>query len=163
MEKEAGVILIIHNVRSAYNIGSLFRTADGAGVSKIYLSGVSPFPIDRFGRARKDIAKVALGAEKTVPWEKVLWLPTRISSLKKDGYHVIALEQSPQSRDYRSIKPKGKFALIVGSETEGLPQSILRVCDEVIEIPMHGKKESLNVSVATGIALYELLAKEKIR
>ena len=135
-------------------MGSLFRTADAVGVTKVFLVGITSAPIDRFGRARSDIAKVALGAEKTLPWEARNDLPDLIVELQQKGIGVIALEQSPGSLDYRTVKPSGSFALIVGSETEGLSPDILALCDKVIDIPMRGKKESLNVSVATGIALF---------
>ncbi len=150
-------MLILHNIRSTHNVGSIFRTADGAGAEKLYLVGVTPSPLDRFGRKRKDLAKVALGAEEFVQWEYKKSLPPLISQLKKDGYEIVALEQSAKSIDYRKYKPKNKIALILGEETKGIPKNILDKCDAVIEIPMKGRKESLNVSVAAGIALFQLI------
>lgn len=149
--------LILHDIRSVENVGSIFRTADAAGVSKIFLAGYTPSPIDRFGRKRKDLAKVALGAEDSVEWESISDLVKLIKNLKMN---VVALEQDKNSTDYKKFKKTtGNIALIVGNEVEGIPKNILKLCDQIIEIPMHGKKESLNVSVATGIALFELIAK----
>lgn len=150
-------ILIIPDIRSAINVGSIFRTADAVGISKIYLTGYTPRPTDTFGRIQKDIAKSALGAETWVSWEYKKTLTPLIKFLKKKGYFVVALEQDKESIDYRKIKNHKKFALIVGSEVEGLSKKVLAECDQIIEIPMHGKKESLNVSVATGIALFRIL------
>ncbi len=155
------MFLILHNIRSVHNVGSIFRTADAAGVEKIYLAGVTPTPLDRFGRKRKDLAKVALGAEEFLSWEYKKSLSALISALKKDGYEIVALEQSTRAIDYRKFKiknsAKNKIALILGEETKGIPKNILDKCDTVIEIPMRGRKESLNVSVATGIALFRII------
>jgi 23S rRNA (guanosine2251-2'-O)-methyltransferase len=148
------VCLALHNIRSVYNVGAIFRTADAVGVSKIYLCGYTPAPIDRFGRARKDIAKAALGAEKTVAWESVETISELISKLKKEKVKIFALEQSKNSVDYRKAKLAPKNLLILGNEVGGIEQEILKKCDEVLEIPMRGEKESLNVSVAAGIALF---------
>lgn len=157
------VVALIHNVRSLHNVGSMFRTADAAGVSKIYLCGITPAPFDCFGKARPQIAKVALGAEKTIPWEAVR-SPRAISKLleklKKEGYKILAVEQSESSIPYNKFKPPRKVALVVGNEINGLPKSILKSADKILEIPMNGSKESLNVSVAFGIALFGLLYKE---
>jgi tRNA G18 (ribose-2'-O)-methylase SpoU len=157
MEKSREIYLILENIRSAENVGAIFRTADVVGVSKIYLVGITPAPIDRFGRARRDIAKSALGAELTVPWEARASTTAIVGELKKKKFLVIALEQSRNSVDYKKIKPKGNFTLIVGNEVNGVNPATLSQCDKVAEIPMLGQKESLNVSVATGVALYRLL------
>lgn len=156
------VLLVLHDIRSAHNVGSMFRTADGAGVRQIILSGYSPCP-PKVGAlyltdADKAFRKTALGAESTVPWKKVSSLPRLMTRLKKEGYELLALEQAPGSVDYREYRPVGKVALIVGNEVEGVAASILKRCDAILEIPMRGKKNSLNVSVATGIALYEILS-----
>jgi len=171
------LVAILHNIRSLHNVGSMFRTADAAGVSKLYLVGFTPAPVDRFGNFRPQLSKVALGAEKNMPWESrpgkgaapVLRL---MRELKKDGYEIYALEQSPRSvHYYRAVaKPGAKIALVVGNETRGLPFAILRAADKILEIPMRNAvvrqahhprrtgrgKESLNVSVAFGIALFGL-------
>ena len=156
MVRVMNIVLILDNIRSAHNVGSIFRTADGAGVTKIFISGVTPAPSDRFGRPVKEIAKVALGAEKAVAWQKTENTTQIISKLKKEGYSVVALEQDERAVDYKNFKPSGKIALIVGNEVGGISKDILKLCDHVIEIPMKGKKESLNVSVATGIALFQI-------
>jgi 23S rRNA (guanosine2251-2'-O)-methyltransferase len=147
-------VLIFHNIRSVENVGAMFRTADAAGVNKIYLTGYTPAPLDRFGRKRKDLAKSALGAEEFVVWEQKKNLPALISKLKKEGFQIIAIEQDKKSINYKKVKPKSKNAFIVGPEVTGIPKNILNLCDVIAEIPMHGKKESLNVSVALGVVLF---------
>jgi len=148
------VSVILDNIRSVYNVGSVFRTADGAGVSKIYLCGVTPLPTDRFERARKDLAKVALGAEKSVPWEHVATTAEAITTLKQKGTQIVAVEQDARAEDFKSFAPKGDTAFVFGEETKGLSKEILDACDDIIEIPMHGQKESLNVATAVGIILF---------
>ncbi len=156
--------LVIPNIRSAHNVGSLFRTADGAGFTKIYLCGYTPTPIDRFGRPQKEIAKTALGAEKTVAYEYLPTLKETIKKLKKDGYIVIGLEQDKKAIKIGSkegdsffenkIKTSSKVALVVGEEVSGMTAKDKGLMDHLIELPMHGEKESLNVSVAGGITMY---------
>ena len=150
--------LILHNVRSVHNVGSLFRTADAAGVEKIYLVGFTPSPLDRFGRSRKDLAKTALGAEKSVLWEAVPTLAPLIKKLKKEGVEIVGLECGGVAIPYTTFTPKFPTALVLGNEVTGLSKKELGLCDAVIEIPMKGKKESLNVGVAGGVALFSLLA-----
>ena len=150
-------VLVLHNIRSAENVGAIFRTADAAGIGEIYLVGITPAPLDRFLRPRKDIAKSALGAELSVPWQSVKTIAPLIAKLKKEGYVIVAVEQSPRSVDYKTVKAGERTAFILGSEVNGIPQSVLVKCDIVAEIPMRGIKESLNVSVAAGIALYGML------
>jgi 23S rRNA (guanosine2251-2'-O)-methyltransferase len=154
ISQSRSLCLALHNIRSVYNVGAIFRTADAVGVSKIYLSGYTPAPIDRFGRLRKDIAKAALGAEKTVTWESVEKIEDLISKLKKEKYTILALEQDKNSIEYTKAKLSNKNLLILGEEVSGIEKEILKNCDQILEIPMKGKKESLNVSVAAGIALY---------
>ena len=149
-------ILILHNIRSAQNVGAMFRTAEAAGISEIYITGYTPGPLDRFGKERKDVAKSALGAEKMLPWQEIKNLTTLIKNLKKNKFYIIAIEQSPKSVDYKRVKAKNKTAFIVGNEVTGLSPAILKKCDVVAEIKMLGKKESLNVSVALGIAIYRI-------
>lgn len=148
--------LILYNIRSAYNVGSIFRTADAAGVSKIYLIGVTPEPIDRFGRKRRDIEKTALGAEDFIPWEHHKNIKRLIKKLKAEGVYIIALEQSPKSVSYKKVRVRRSIAFIAGNEIRGIPKDVLKQSDVVAEIPMKGKKESLNVSVAVGIALFSV-------
>lgn len=151
------VALLLHNIRSAYNVGSIFRTADAAGVPHIYLSGHTPTPTDSFGRARKDIAKVALGAERSVPWTYGKNPHRFIAALREEGYEIVALEQDERSVEYYSFKTRKPVLLIVGNEVRGVSPALRAKSDSIIEIPMRGKKESLNVSVATGVALFRLL------
>ena len=151
------VELILHNIRSNHNVGSIFRTADGAGVTKLWLTGYTPAPLDQFKRVNSEIAKTALGAEQSIEWEKRENIITLIKELKNLGYKILALEQADNSVDYKQVKLEGKTVLIVGNEVEGLEPEGLNLCDQIIEIPMHGSKESLNVSVATGVAVFKLL------
>ena len=150
-------ILIIYNVRSVTNVGAMFRTADAAGINKIYLTGYTPTPLDRFGRIRKDMAKSALGAENFVAWEYEKNILSLIRKLKSEGYLIISIEQDEKSVNYKKVKLKNKNAFIMGAEVAGIPKNILLKCDIIAEIPMRGKKESLNVSVACGIALFRIL------
>lgn len=150
-------ILILHDIRSAQNVGAIFRTADACGIDKIIISGYSPTPLDRFGRKRSDILKSALGAEDTVPWEYSENIMETLMCLKKEGFKIISLEQSEKSVDYKNIKLSDKNIFIVGNEVSGVGQEMLAISDEIAEIPMVGKKESLNVSVATGIFLFRVL------
>ena len=149
--------IILHNIRSVYNVGSAFRTADALGVEKIFLTGYTPTPLDRFGQPRKDLAKVALGAEKTLVWEYVKSPATLIERLKREGVQCIAVEQSPQSVDYKKAKVQYPVAFLFGNEVSGVSKSLLSRMDVIAEIPMSGKKESLNVSVSLGVALFRML------
>lgn len=150
-------ILILHDIRSAQNVGALFRTADAVRIDRIYLSSICPLPIDRFGRLRSDIAKTALGAEKNIAWEAYTDITVLLQTLQNQGVHVIAIEQSPKSVDYKNVVVKTPVAFILGNEVEGVPREVLAQCDVVAEIPMEGSKESLNVSVAAGVALFRML------
>lgn len=166
--KEISVLL--HNIRSAHNVGSIFRTADAVGVSHIYLSGYTPTPRDRFGRAQKEIAKTALGAERMVSWEKYASPFRLLAELKKEGWTIVGVEQDMRARNYRSFRPKRKTLFMFGNEVRGLSRSLREKCDTLVEIPMHGAmvrqahhprhtrrgKESLNVSVAAGIVLFSV-------
>lgn len=155
------MIVIIHNIRSLHNVGSIFRTADAAGVEKIYLCGITPKPIDELGRLRQQLTKVSLGAEKYVPWDasarSARAIIKLISKLKAEGFKIFAIEQSKNSIPYYKLNVKGqmsKVVLIVGNEVKGLPKSVLNKADKILEIPMRGKKESLNVAVAFGIVAF---------
>jgi 23S rRNA (guanosine2251-2'-O)-methyltransferase len=152
-------IVILPDIRSVENVGAMFRTADAAGINKIYLTGTSPTPLDRFGRKRKDLAKSALGAEEFVAWEYKKSLSALIKNLKIDGFYIIAIEQAKNSINYKKLKVKSykRKAFLVGTEVTGIPKNILKKCDIIAEIPMKGKKESLNVSVALGVALFRML------
>jgi len=151
------ISLILHDIRSTHNVGSMFRTADAAGVLKIFLTGYTPTPVDTFGRARSDIAKVALGAEKTIPWEYYRNPLAAINKLKKEKVNIVAIEQDPNAVDYKKVKVKYPVAFLVGNEVGGISKNLLKKCDVIAEIPIRGKKESLNVSVAIGVALFRIL------
>ena len=155
--KKNEVFILLHDIRSVHNVGSMWRTANAAGVTKIFLSGYTPLPIDRFGRERKDFAKVALNSQKTVAWEYIENPINLIKRLEKEGFHIVAIEQAKNSVDYKKVKIKKPVLFLVGNEVEGIPQKLLNLADVVAEIPMKGDKESLNVSVAFGIALFRML------
>lgn len=158
MAMNGSLVLIANDIRSAHNVGALFRTASGAGVEKIYLCGYTLMPAKKgklyLTRAEKDVAKTALGAEYEIPFDYIEDVKKCIKELRKKGYHIIGLEQGEKSVDYRTVPPHDKVALLIGTEVEGIPGEIQNMCDTLYEIPMHGAKNSLNVSVATGIALY---------
>lgn len=143
-------VLIIPNIRSGHNVGAMFRTADGAGVDKLYLTGYTPCP------PHPQVDKVSLGAEKIVPWKYFKQAGRLLKQLKKEGYNIVALEHTKTSKNIFKWKPKFPLALVVGNEKTGVTKSLLKYCDEAIEIPMKGKKTSLNVSVAAGVAIYHL-------
>lgn len=157
MKPKPCVYLALHNIRSSENVGAIFRTADGAGISKIFLTGVTPSPVDRFGRLSRRVAKSALGAENSVPFEKSFQIGAVIKNLKRQNFQIVAIEQSANSVDYKLVKVKSKVLFVVGNEVKGLPESVLDKADIVAEIPMGGTKESLNVSVAAGIAIFRML------
>lgn len=148
------VVVVLHNIRSSHNVGSIFRTCDGAGVSRVVLVGYTPLPVDRFGRVNKDIAKTALGAEKEVEWEYVKDISRALKKLRSNGYRVVGVEQDPHAKALSQFKRKTHTAFVFGNEVRGLSKAVRDSVDELVAIPMYGKKESLNVSVATGIVLY---------
>jgi len=149
-------VAILYNLRSHYNVGAIFRTADGAGVGHVYLVGYTPSPIDRFGRAVPEIHKTALGAEQAVPWSSVSLnaVKSLINQLQSEGYVVVAVEQTTGSVLLSEFTVPTKVAYIFGSEVEGISEEVVSLVDTVLELPMLGKKESLNVSVTAGIVLY---------
>jgi len=157
-------IVIAHNIRSAHNVGAILRSCDGFGVNAFYASGYTPYPTvqndTRLPHIRekltRNIAKTALGAEKTIPVTYASNVAELLSSLKSKGYRIAALEQSDRSILLPHYQRPEKLALLLGEEVHGITPELLRRCDDVLEIPMVGKKESFNVSVATGIALYAL-------
>lgn len=149
---------ILHNIRSIYNVASIFRTADGIGVDTLFLSGYTPEPIDRFGREREGFQKVALGAEEIVVWESVDDIFHQIEKLRQEGVRVLACEPTEAALDYREVSTNKDTCLVFGNEPDGLPQDIINESDAVIEIPMQGEKSSLNVSVAFGIIAAHFMA-----
>ncbi len=157
------IILIAHNLRSAHNVGSLLRTAEGLGVETVYLTGYTPYPkMDKDTRLPhlaakidKQIAKTALDAEKSIGWRHEDEIEPLIAKLKQHGFVVAALEQASGSVKLPDYIAPDKIAIVVGREVEGIEPGVLRLCDKVLEIPMFGKKESFNVVQAAAMALYQ--------
>lgn len=149
------LVLILHDIRSEENVGSMFRSADAFGVERVFLTGYTPAPLDRFKRPVHKIAKTALGAELSVPWEKCE-LAACVAHLRNEGARIIALEQDEHAIELGDYAPPQSWALVVGNEVLGLEPEVLALADDVVEIPMLGTKESLNVAVAAGITLYQL-------
>ena len=148
--KKREIYLICQNIRSLFNVGSIFRTADTFGVKKIYLCGITGQP------PNPKIAKVALGAENSVPWEYSRNTVGIIKKLKSAGVQIVALEQSKKSIPINKFRPRYPVALVIGNEVSGVSPPILKISDQIIEIPMLGAKESLNVVQAMAIGLYVL-------
>lgn len=152
---EKQVYVIAHNIRSLLNVGSVFRTADAFGITKIYLTGYTGTPANPIHKNK--IAKSALGAETWVPWEYEKSAVRLIKRLKLEKIQIVALENNVKSVNIQKFKPNYPIALLLGEEVRGISSTLLKLCDKVVEIPMQGKKESLNVSVAFGIAAYQLI------
>ncbi len=155
--------LILHNIRSAYNVGAIFRTADGAGVDHIYLTGYTPIPPDGTRvyttKPERMIIKTALGAHEYIPWSKRDDFDAAIDDIHSKGAcEIVALEQGDGSINYKEYTPDKNIALVLGNEPVGIDAETLAKCDTMIDIPMRGRKKSLNVSVAAGIAMYELFS-----
>jgi tRNA G18 (ribose-2'-O)-methylase SpoU len=156
------IVLIVHDIRSCHNVGSLLRTAEGIGVEHVYLTGYTPYPVapddSRLPHVRdklaKQIHKTALGAEAFVPWSHQEQVVTTIQNLKTEGYQIIALEQTPDSVLLPLFRPHTDIALLVGREVEGIDTKLLALCDAAVEVPMAGRKESFNVVQAAAMALY---------
>ena len=146
---------VLNDIRSLYNVGSLFRTADGAGLEKLWLCGLTGIPPD------SQISKTALGAEKHVPWEYTRDPAVCLQKLRESGYQTVLLEQTRESIPYDQYCPKGPVCLIVGNEISGVTERLLPWCDAAIEIEMAGLKSSLNVTVAFGVAAYHIRRKLK--
>jgi tRNA G18 (ribose-2'-O)-methylase SpoU len=149
--------VIAHNIRSLYNVGSIFRTADAFGVSKIFLTGYTGTPANPVHKSK--IGKAALGAEDWVAWEYFKSPQAVIRVLKRQKVGIVGLENNVgNAKLIGKFKPKFPLALLLGEEVGGINKSLLKLCDRVVEIPMLGKKESLNVSVAFGIAAFHVSA-----
>jgi 23S rRNA (guanosine2251-2'-O)-methyltransferase len=145
------LIVIVDNVRSLYNVGSIFRTSDGAMIEKLILTGFTPYP------PRKEIEKTALGSTKSVPWEYIKHPAETIQKLQRRGYKICCLELTDKSIPYYDIKPQEfPIGLVIGNEITGVSKEVIEMCESAIEIPMFGIKQSLNVAVAYGIAVFEL-------
>lgn len=149
--KKEDCYLVLDNIRSALNVGSIIRTSEASGVEKIYFCGITPDTSDQ------KVLKTSLGAEKTLETEYKKTTIEAVNELKEAGFQIVSLEQSQKSEDFRKTKYSYPVCLIVGNEVSGVSDEILKISDKIVEIPMRGKKNSLNVSVATGIALYEIL------
>ena len=148
------ITIILDNVRSALNVGAIFRTADAFLIENIILCGITTNP------PNKEIRKSALGATKSVNWESEKNTIDAISKLKKNGYYIIAVEQANKSSKLNNFTLLNKpLAIIMGNEVNGISQNIINICDEVLEIPQFGTKHSLNISVATGIVIWEIWKK----
>ena len=146
--------LVLYNIRSRFNVGAIFRTADAAGIKKLFLCGITPCP------PHPRIDKVSLGAEKSVPFEYHKQTVRLLKKLKQDGYKIISLELAKNSIPYYKYNADlDKTVLVLGSEVKGLPKKILDLSDEIVEIPMYGTKESLNVGIAIGIVVFDWIKK----
>ena len=154
------LVAVLDNIRSIHNVGSIFRTADAVGISRLYLCGITPIPIDRLGKTREAFRKVSLGAEQSVLWEHASSCAALVTELQREKFLVCAIEQRRDARSLfaRAAIPRGakKIALVFGNEVDGVSQRVLKRVDRIIEIPMRGAKESLNVSVAFGVAVYHI-------
>lgn len=161
---ERVIVLIAHDIRSAHNVGSLLRTAEGLGVKHVYLTGYTPYPqatkdtrLPHLAqKLHKSIQKTALGAEVTQPWSHEANLQEVLEALQKDGFTCVALEQSPKAQQLPDWSAPSKVALLLGREVEGIEPEILAQMDQIVEIPMFGQKESFNVVQAGAMALYHL-------
>lgn len=151
------LVVIAHNIRSLHNVGSIFRTAEAAGVTKVFLTGYTGTP------PRNEISKVALGSEMRIPWQHAKNIGSVLSQLRRENFYIVALEQDAASVDYRkvNVKPNANVALIVGNEVLGISKPLRAKADIIAEIPMLGGRKSLNVSVAFGIAIYALAHQRK--
>lgn len=148
--KRKRIVLFAHNIRSLWNIGALFRCCDCLAVEKLILSGYTATP------PRREIAKTALGADAWIAWQKTENPSDALRHYRKQGWRIVGLEQADQSVPLTSYPPADQSVLIVGHEVLGVPEELLECCDDIVHIPMLGRKKSLNVSVAAGIALHHL-------
>ena len=150
--KRMPIYVLLDNIRSLYNVGSIFRTSDGARISKLLLCGYTPYP------PRKEIEKTALGATETVPWEYYKDPLSAIDEMKSQGVKVCVLEHTDESRPYYSVaKDEFPLCLVVGNEITGVTKEIIAQADMAVDIPMFGMKQSLNAAVAYGIAVFEFI------
>ena len=147
-------IVVLENIRSAYNVGAIFRTADATKVDKIYLVGYTPSPTDRFGRVQSEIKKTSLGASETVAWEHYEKIEEVIELLQQDSIEIIAIEITNHAQSLFDYQPSDRVAYVLGNEVEGVSEVALTRADAILKLPMCGEKESLNVSVTAGVVLY---------
>ncbi len=146
------VVVVLENVRSLYNVGSMFRTADGAGIDKLYLTGYTGYP------PRKEIDKTALGSTKSVTWEHNTDTFAVLQNLKEQGYHLVVVEHTDASVPYTEAEYIFPVCIVLGNEVDGVTREVVEMCDMAIDIPMRGIKQSLNVAVACGVVLYYVTA-----
>ena len=159
LPKESGIgrtVVLLDNIRSLYNTGSILRTADAAGVERVVLCGITPRP-DQGSRQRRAIAKTALGAEESVPWVYEADTATALSRLASEGYQIVAVETSPDAVNLYEWTPRWPVCLVFGHEREGLSADLAAGIETIVRIPMLGQKRSLNVATAAGVVLYELV------
>lgn len=145
--------IILHNIRSAYNVGAIFRTADATGVKKVYLTGYTPTPTDRFGRVQQEIKKTSLGASETVPWEQGE-LRAVVDALRAQNISLVGVEQTSDSVPLNEFRTEREPVYVFGNEVTGIESADLNLLDTIVELPMLGTKESLNVSVTAGVVMY---------
>ena len=144
--------VLLHDIRSAHNVGAVLRTADGAFIEEVIISGFTPTP------DHKSVIKTALGAQDFVPWRHISDVPTEIKNLKQQGYLIAALEITTNSIEIDSLtQAQFPICLIAGNEVDGVEDALIEFADVALEIPQYGAKQSLNVSVAVGIALFDLV------
>ena len=156
-KKKVPIVIVLDNIRSAHNVGSIFRTSDAFLIEKIILCGISPTP------PKNKIRKTALGATESLDWEYYSDTLESINKLKNNGYTIVSIEQANKSENLEDFKPKKslKLALVFGNEINGVNEKIIKVSDNVVEIPQHGTKHSLNVSVSVGIVLWDIFLKNR--
>ncbi len=147
--------VVLNNIRSLHNVGSIFRTADGAGVEKIWLCGITGYP------PQGGIAKTSLGAEDHVPWEYREDGLSLLKELKSRGYQIVLLEQAQGASSYDQFIPQAPICLVIGNEISGVSEDLLKYCDAAVEIDMAGIKNSLNVAVAFGVMAYQIRSRLK--
>lgn len=150
LESRLPFCAVLNNIRSLYNVGAIFRTADGAGLEKLWLTGITGSP------PAAQIAKTALGAQDRMPWEYCPDVVSLLRELKSQQYQIVLLEQVAGSVDYEAFVPQAPLCLVVGNEVSGVSDDVVTICDVAVEIEMRGVKNSLNVSVAFGIAAYQM-------
>jgi tRNA G18 (ribose-2'-O)-methylase SpoU len=154
------MIIVLDNIRSCHNVGSILRTVDCAGGKEVYLCGYTPGPLNKYGFENTKLTKVSLGAEDTVEWKHFENTLDAVKNLKSEGYMVLAIEQCQDSQDIYDLQiDKRKVALIFGNEKEGVSSEVLNIVDGKVEIPMFGEKKSLNVATTVGVVMFLLKAK----
>jgi tRNA G18 (ribose-2'-O)-methylase SpoU len=157
-------ILVVHNIRSTHNVGSILRTCDGLGVDEVFLTGYTPYPKHLNDtrlpylaeKINKSINKTALGAEEHVNWHYTENPFEIIDKFRSKGYEIIGLEQASNSININDYLPSKNTVIIIGEELEGISKDLIKICDKIVEIPMKGHKESLNVSISTAIILFKI-------